>query len=109
MAGEVLVDSFCILFCGCGHFELSIAVYLFQKFCGVHLLYKSLEWWNSWFLFGTLNSFWQWQGLAEVLGQMTLWGNGGGKCLRRVLCKLNVFPLFFDFLIRTEWCRMLDI
>jgi hypothetical protein len=36
--GEVLVDSFCILFFGCGYFELSIAVYLFQKFCGVRLL-----------------------------------------------------------------------
>jgi hypothetical protein len=41
--GEVLVASFCILFYGFGYFELSIAVYLFQKFCGVCLLYRSLE------------------------------------------------------------------
>jgi hypothetical protein len=42
-------------------------------------------------------------GSTEVLGQMTLSGNGVHKCLRRrVLCKLNAFSLFFDFLIRTE-------
>ncbi len=104
-----------IVFASCfvdvvGILSCLLPVYLFQKFCGVHLLYKSLEWWNSWFLFGTLNSFWRWQGSAEVLGQRTLWGNGGGKRLRRsVLGKLNVFSLFFDFLIRAEWCRMLDI
>jgi hypothetical protein len=83
MAREVLVDSFSILFCGCGHFELSIAVYLFQKFCGVHLLYKSLEWWDSWFLFGTLNSFWRWQGSAKVLAQMTLWGKWRRQMLKK--------------------------
>jgi hypothetical protein len=31
MAGEVLVDSFSILFCGCGYFELSIASLFVSK------------------------------------------------------------------------------
>jgi hypothetical protein len=32
MAGELLVDSFCILFCGCGgYFELSIASLFVSK------------------------------------------------------------------------------
>jgi hypothetical protein len=37
-------------------------------------------------------------GLVKALGQLTLWGSGRRKCIRRrVICKLSVFYFYFFF------------
>jgi hypothetical protein len=48
--------------------------------------------------------------LMKVLGQLTLWGSGKRKCTKRqVLCKLNVFSIFYFPFLGTKWCMISNI